>query len=101
MLNLHQLSTNDLDLIRDNPYKEKFKNFGDLRESHLGDTPQYRKQNKSMVEFETNMVTKMFENNSPTNEKMQEKEQEIISVKHQLDIYRSQNDNIKLENIQY
>ena len=39
MLNLHQLSTNDLDLIRDNPYKEKFKNFGDLRESHLGDTP--------------------------------------------------------------
>lgn len=28
-----------------------------------------------MVEFETNMVTKMFENNSPTNEKMQEKEQ--------------------------
>lgn len=72
MLNLHQLSTNDLDLIRENPYKDKVDNFCDLRESHLGDTP-FHKQNKSMVEFETNMVTKMFD--SPTKDKIKEREQ--------------------------
>ena len=60
MFSLHQLSNNDLDSIKGDPYA-KGKNFSDLRESHLGDTFNNKTNTRSTVNFETQMATKMLD----------------------------------------
>jgi hypothetical protein len=67
MFKLHQLSNNDLDLIKSDPYG-KGKNFSDLRESHLWDTPNNKTYTRSTINFETQMATKMFERSPPKSE---------------------------------
>ena len=67
MFSLHQLSTNDLDLIKGDPYG-KGKNFSDLRESHLGDTPNNKMNTRSTVNFETQTATKTFDSSPQKSE---------------------------------